>query len=122
MSGERCKMGAAGQLAALFGCAARSVEFDAHINGGERQDQIEALDPQDLVTALNHGWCRRARPVADVSSVDQRRVDGDLRREPIRLTRPDVSLVFVLLEHEVGHEARQSQVFSGLVAKVDLGS
>src|SRR4051794_32507974 len=100
MSGERCKTEGRRATGGPFGCAARSVEFDIHTNGGERQDQIEALDPQDLVTALNHGWCRR---------------------EPIRVTRPDMSLVFVLLEHEVGHEARQLQVFSGLVAKVDPG-
>ena len=69
----------------FFDCAVCSVEFDARIDSGERQGQIEILDPQDLIAASNHCWCRR---------------------EHTGRTRPDVSCVLGLLERQIGHETR----------------
>jgi hypothetical protein len=74
-----------------------SVVFDAGVNGAKRQDQIQRRYPYDLVTSDNHVGCRW---------------------EGAALAGPNMRFVPALCEDEVSLEARQSQIFGGLVAVI----
>jgi len=72
--------------------------FDAGVHGAERQDQIQRRDPYDLVTSDNHVGCRW---------------------EGAALACPNMRFVPALCEDEVSLEARQPQIFGGLVAEIE---